>query len=64
MTRTPTRLLAILTVTVAAFASSACHRGLRKDDARLSNPEVIYERAHKEMLDSNYEGAIKLYEAA
>jgi outer membrane protein assembly factor BamD len=63
MTRTPTRLLAILTVAVAAFALSACHRGLRKDDARLSNPEVIYARAHKELLDANYEGAIKLYEA-
>ncbi len=63
ITRTPTRFLTVLTFAVAALAASACHRGLRKDDVRMSNPEVIYERAHHELASSNYEGAIKLYEA-
>jgi outer membrane protein assembly factor BamD len=60
ITRTPALRLAALAL---ALGAAGCHRGLGKDDARLSNPEVIYTRAHKALDDSNYEQAIRLYEA-
>ena len=62
-TRTSIRLLVAVAFAIAILAASGCHRGLRKGDARLSNPETIYARAHHELVASNYEQAIKLYEA-
>jgi outer membrane protein assembly factor BamD len=53
----------VLALCAAALGAAGCHRGINKEDARLSNPEAIYTRAHKELGDSNYEQAIKLYEA-
>ena len=63
ITRTSARRLVVLALCAASLGSAGCHRGLGKDDARMSNPEMIYERAHKELGNSNYETAIKLYEA-
>jgi outer membrane protein assembly factor BamD len=64
ITRTPTRHLVVLAVCAAALGVAGCHRGLsKKEEARMSNPEAIYERAHKELDNSNYEPAIRLYEA-
>jgi len=61
--RTSVPRWAMLTAVIVTVAVAGCHRGLRKDDARLSNPDVIYQRAHSELGSLNYEQAIKLYEA-
>jgi outer membrane protein assembly factor BamD len=57
------RLLLPLTliVTVFAFASTACHRGVERDVK--SGPEVLYDQAHKALRAQDYARAIKLYEA-
>jgi outer membrane protein assembly factor BamD len=62
-TRTTVRCLAAVALCAVLPGVTGCHRGIARDEARMSNPEQIYARAHKELHDSNYELAIKLYEA-
>lgn len=63
ITRTSTARSVLVALAIATLALAGCHRGLRKDEARLSNPDLIYQRAHGDLVDNNYEQAIKLYEA-
>lgn len=46
---------------LAYLALAACSSNPEQDV--LSSPEVIYERAHKMLLQQNFEGAVKIYEA-
>src|SRR5882672_874221 len=63
ITRIPARWLAATVLCAALAGVAGCHRGMSKEDAQMSNPEQIYQRARKELNSSNYELAIRLYEA-
>jgi outer membrane protein assembly factor BamD len=63
ITRTTARCLAAVALCAVLPGVTGCHRNAARDEARMSNPEQIYARAHKELRDMNYELAIKLYEA-
>jgi outer membrane protein assembly factor BamD len=63
-TRTSAGWLAATIFCAAMLGVSGCHRGVAKDpSARMSNPEQIYKRAHKELNSNNFDLAIRLYEA-
>ncbi len=51
----------MLAVCLSCLATSGCHLFHRKK-APEANPAIIYKRAHQELVNYNYKGAIKLYE--
>lgn len=53
--------LALLFIAVAAF--SGCTMFHRKKDAPMSDPAVVYEKAHRAIIQADYPTAIKIYEA-
>ncbi|MGH8226452.1 MAG: outer membrane protein assembly factor BamD [Steroidobacteraceae bacterium] len=52
----------IILICLACLATSGCTLFARKKKPQ-ANPEVLYKDAHKALLDYNYKGAIKIYEA-
>lgn len=60
----PPRPLAVLLVLSAALAVAACSRFRDgRSDEMQSAPEQLYERAARDLANSDYDNAIRLYEA-
>ncbi len=51
----------VLALCLACLATSGCHLFGRKK-RQETNPEILYQRAHRELVNYDYKGAIKLYE--
>ncbi|MGB6452421.1 MAG: outer membrane protein assembly factor BamD [Steroidobacteraceae bacterium] len=50
-----------LVLCLFCFATTGCHTAAKKK--MQANPDLLYKAAHREMVNYNYKGAIKLYEA-
>ncbi len=53
---------AMLVLCLSCFATTGCHIFARKKRVE-ANPEILYQQAHRALLNYNYKGAIKIYEA-
>ena len=53
--------LALLFMSLAVL--SACSMNHRKRDEAMTDPQVVYERAHRALIQADYPTAIKIYEA-
>ncbi|MGE0581854.1 MAG: outer membrane protein assembly factor BamD [Steroidobacteraceae bacterium] len=53
----------LLLATLAALVAVAGCRTNREDQYAKTNPEVLYSQAHKALMNQDFDGAIRMYEA-
>jgi outer membrane protein assembly factor BamD len=58
----PRGRLVLLAVLASIIAVSGC-RTNKEDEYARTNPEVLYQRAHRSMLNQDFNNAIRMYEA-
>lgn len=51
----------MLAIALCCLLSAGCHTNRRKQ--KEPTPQVLYDQAHRHMIDYDYKGAVKLYEA-